>query len=164
MLKSLSRGLVLAAGLLASSAIADPDPMPVESISRKDPRWILIKQFFLEKNAPAHEFVEDFLIASDRNGLDWRLLPSIALIESGGGKQARNNNIFGWANCKVHFKTTRDGIYRVASRLRHSELYKHKKTVDQILWTYNPQEAYVRHVRAAMDRLGPAHLIPAPAY
>jgi hypothetical protein len=138
--------------------------MPIETISRKDPRWILIKQFFLERDAPAHRFAEDFLIASDRNGLDWRLLPSIALIESTGGKAARYNNIFGWANCTVHFKTVSEGIYRVASRLRHADSYKNRTTVDQILWIYNPQPDYVRQVHAVMDRLGPANLMAAARY
>ena len=88
MTKSFSRGLVLAAGLLASPAVADPDPIPAEVISQKDPRWILIKQFFLENGAPAHIYADDFLIAADRNGLDWRLLPSLSIVESGGGREA----------------------------------------------------------------------------
>ena len=123
-----------------------------------------MKQFFLEKSAPVHVFTDDFLIASDRNGLDWRLLPSIALIESTGGKAAHHNNIFGWANGRVHFQTVTEGIYNVAAQLRHSERYKHKTTLDQILWTYNPYPGYVRHVRAVMDRLGPADLMPASTF
>jgi hypothetical protein len=103
--------LLLAAGLLASPAIADPDALPTETISRKDPRWILLKQFFLENKAPAHAYVADFLIAADHYKLDWRLLPTLALVESGGGKEARNNNMFGWANCKVRFDSVKEGIY-----------------------------------------------------
>ena len=161
MTKSFSRGLVLAAGLLASPAVAHPDPIPAEAISRKDPRWILVKQFFLDNGAPAHIYVDDFLIAADRNGLDWRLLPSLSIVESGGGREARNNNMFGWDNCRVHFRTVRDGIYRVASMLKNSSLYKRKTSVDQILWTYNPQKAYTKKVRALMAQLGPVELAPA---
>lgn len=161
MTKSFSRGLVLAAGLLASPAVADPDPIAAETISRKDPRWILVKQFFLENGAPAHLYAEDFLIAADRNGLDWRLLPSLSIVESGGGREARNNNMFGWDNCRVHFQTVKEGIYRVASRLKYSSLYRSKTSVDQILWTYNPRKEYTRKVRALMAQLGPLELVPA---
>jgi len=161
MTKSFSRGLVLAAGLLSSPAVANTDPIPAEAISRKDPRWILVKQFFLDNGAPAHIYVDDFLIAADRNGLDWRLLPSLSIVESGGGREARNNNMFGWDNCRVHFSTLKDGIYRVASMLKNSSPYKKKTSIDQILWTYNPRIAYTIKVRALMAQLGPAQLVPA---
>ncbi len=161
MTKSFSRGLVLAAGLLASPAIADPDPIAVEAVSQKDPRWILVKQFFLTNGAPAHRYTDDFLIAADRNGLDWRLLPSISIIESGGGREARNNNMFGWDNCRVRFRTAKEGIYRVASWLKYSSLYRKKTSVDQILWTYNPRKDYTKKVRALMAQLGPLDLTPA---
>ena len=164
MTKSISRGLVVAAGLLAVPALADPDPVHVKLIAQADARWIMIKEFFLRNNSPAHEFTQDFLTAADQNGLDWRLLPSLSLVESGGGKQARNNNIFGWGNCKVRFRTTREGIYKVAARLRNSYLYKGKGTLDEILWTYNPRKEYVQQVLAVMQRLGPAEPLPAGAY
>ena len=156
MTRSFSRGLVVAAGLLAVPALADPDPVHVKMIPRADSRWILIRQLFEKNNSPAHEYARDFVIAADQNGLDWRLLPSLSLVESGGGKQARNNNILGWGNCKVRFRTTREGIYRVASRLKKSYLYKGKGSLDEILWTYNPRKEYVQQVIAVMNRLGPA--------
>jgi hypothetical protein len=161
MTKSFSRNLVLAAGLLASSAVADTVSNPVQAISRKDPRWIRIKQFFLINGAPAHIYADDFLIAADRNGLDWRLLPSLSLVESGGGREARNNNMFGWDNCKVHFLTLKEGIYRVASMLKNSSIYRRKTSIDQILWAYNPRIAYTIKVRTLMAQLGPAELAPA---
>jgi len=164
MTNSFSRGLVLAVGLLASQAVADPDPIRAETVSQKDPRWILVKQFLLDNGAPAHRYTDDFLIAADRNGLDWRLLPSISIVESGGGREARNNNMFGWDNCKVHFRSFREGIYRVASWLKNSSLYKRKTSTDQILWTYNPRKEYAKKVRALMAQLGPLELVPVAAH
>ena len=161
MTKSFSRGLVLAAGLLASPAIADPDPIAVEVVSQKDPRWILVHQFLLNNRAPAHVYTADFLIAADRNGLDWRLLPSISIVESGGGRETLNNNMFGWDNCRVRFRTVKEGIYRVASWLKHSSIYRQKTSVDEILWTYNPRKEYTEKVRALMAQLGPLELAPA---
>jgi len=161
MTRSFSRGLVVAAGLLAAPALADPDPVHVKLISQADARWKAIKEFFQKNNSPAHEYAADFLAAADQNKLDWRLLPSLSLVESGGGKEARNNNIFGWGNCKIRFRDSREGIYHVAARLRNSYLYKGKDNVEQLLWTYNPRKAYVKQVLAVMNRLGPE---PAAAY
>jgi len=153
----------LAAGLLASPAVAETDSIPAEPISRMDPRWILVKQFFLENNSPAHVYTGDFLIAADTNGLDWRLLPSLSIVESGGGKDPRNNNIFGWANGKQRFHSMRESIYQVAFKLKNSVFFRGKTSLDQILWTYNPQHEYTVKVRRLMARLGPAHLAVAGA-
>jgi len=150
----------MVAGLLASTTPADPDPGPADSIVKTDPRLIRIKQYFLVRDCPAHMFAEDFLAAADQHDLDWRLLPSLSMVESTGGKEAVNNNMFGWDNCKERFRSNRDGIYRVASRLGNSRLYRNK-SVDQILRTYNPRSEYTSRVKAVMTQLGPANLAPA---
>ena len=92
-----------------------------------------------------------------------RLLPSISMIESTGGKEARNNNMFGWDNGNVRFSTNRDGIHRVASRLAESRYYK-GKTLDQTLRTYNPVGEYGKKVKLVMAQLGPANLAPSGVF
>lgn len=119
-----------------------------------DPRLLRIKEFFRSFDSPADELAQDFLLAADRNGLDWRLLPSLALIESGGGKNYKNNNIFGWASCELSFPTVSAGIHHVASRLAHSHLYR-DKNLDGILSTYNPFSDYPKRVKALMGLLDP---------
>ena len=69
----------------------------------------------------------------------------------------RNNNMFGWANANVRFQSVREGIYRVASRLRTSNLYKNKD-IDGILQTYNPHPSYTDKVKSVMRQFGPADL------
>lgn len=164
MTRAISRGLVVIAGLLAAQTAADPDPRPADMIvTQTDPRLTRIKQFFLKHDSPAHVYAEDFLHASDQHHLDWRLLPSLSLVESGGGKVAHNNNMFGWDNCKLRFRTTREGIYRVASKLGRSQLYRHK-TTDQVLRLYNPRREYAQAVKATMQMMGPEELEQQPAY
>jgi hypothetical protein len=150
---------MVVAGLFGIASPADPDPRPAELIVQTDPRLIRVRDYFIEKGSPAHLYAADFIHAADRNNLDWRLLPSISMIESGGGKAARNNNIFGWDNCNQRFRTTREGIYRVASRLRHSPYYRNKN-VEQILRVYNPNSDYCAKVTWVMQQLGPADLVP----
>ncbi|MGQ9916536.1 MAG: hypothetical protein ACUVS7_03880 [Bryobacteraceae bacterium] len=146
------------AGLLSVQQPADPGPKPEpQGPDPRDPRLFCVRQFFLSKDCPAHLYAEDFIAAADENGLDWRLLPSIAFVESTGGKQTRNNNMFGWDNCDRRFATSREGIYYVAGRLSTSPLY-HKKSLVQILETYNPNPEYSRLVQRVMGQIGPVHL------
>ncbi len=97
----------------------------------------------------------DFLEAADHNGLDWRLLPSISLVETGCGRTAIGKNIFGWDSGRKQFATFRDAIQLVASRLGKSKLYRGKDLV-QILATYNARPEYAGLVRSVMKQLGPS--------
>lgn len=160
MTKVISRGLVLLAGLVAVQGAADPDPRVPTVTVQTDPRLLRIKQFFLEHDCPAHVYAEDFLHAADQHNLDWRLLPSLSFVESSGGKDAHNNNMFGWDNCKQAFRSSREGIYRVASQLGRSKTYRNK-SLGTILKLYNPREEYKTRVFAVMNELGPADLLPA---
>ena len=153
-----SKEMVVAAGLLAMPVVAANAhlPNPPEQPS-KDYRLQRLKVFFSKLECPIAKFASDFLTAADRNALDWRLLPSISVIESGGGKNYRNNNIFGWDSCREFFPSVRAGIHQVAERLSHSPLYRHKD-VDHILATYNPEPEYAARVKALMRELSaPEH-------
>lgn len=163
MTRMISRGLVLVAGLAAVTGQVNPDSLPEKPAVSTDPRLIRIRQYFIERDCPAHQYAEDFVLAADRHDLDWRLLPSLSMIESTGGKEARNNNMFGWDNCNVRFRTSREGIYRVASRLAKSRYYK-GKTLDQTLKTYNPRLEYGKKVKLVMAQLGPANLAPSGVF
>lgn len=159
MLKSVSKGLVVVAGLLAVPGSSDPNLQVLENPYQSDPRLTRLQQFFQQKGSPAHAMAEDFLVASDKHNLDWRLLPSISFLESGGGKEYRNNNILGWDSCRQNFPTIRDGIHAVASRLANSKLYK-DKDLDAILATYNPYNDYASKVKMIMRALGPETFPP----
>lgn len=55
--------------------------------------------------------------ASDGAGIDWRLLPVIAVLESQAGAQACGFNPFGYASCRVMFGSWEEAIARSASTL-----------------------------------------------
>ena len=117
-----------------------------------DPRLSTLKQFFREMGSPAEVYCHDFIRASDQNNMDWRLLPSIAFVESGGGKQPCGNNWFGWDNGRTDFTSVPHGIRLVADRLSNSTLYK-EKDLDQVLRIYNPNGDYPQLVRSVMRRI-----------
>jgi hypothetical protein len=143
-------------GLVAGPlAVHMPAPTADFSHLRKDPRELRLERYFESKNSPAKAFARDFVRAADQHNLDWRLLPSLAFVESGGGKAFKNNNMFGWQNGDHRFRSVKDSIHRVAERLANSHYYR-DKDLDQLLYTYNPIPGYTERVRWVMEDLGPA--------
>lgn len=155
-MRSVSKRLVMFAGLLAAPAATNIASYTVEppATQTPDPRLVRLQEFLAERDCPITEYAADFIEAADANDLDWRLLPSISFIESGGGKDYVNNNVFGWDSCRQKFPSVRAGIHIVASRLANSSLYR-DKSVDQILRTYNPTVVeYPARVKSVMNSIG----------
>jgi hypothetical protein len=133
--------------------LAKPTPAQATPVPR-DPRIVRLHQFFSRLHCPVRDLSEEFVHAADDNDLDWRLLPSISIIESSGGKAYRNNNIFGWANGDWPFPTIRAGLHQVAFRLGKSILYRNRSTEEK-LKLYNPDEAYPGRVQEVMQMISP---------
>ena len=123
----------------------------------KDPRLSRLKKFFTDNDCPVKHLAVEFLVAADRNDLDWRLLPSIAFLESTGGKAYKNNNIFGWDNADIRFDSIKAGIHTVGDELAHSRFYK-GRSLDEKIRTYNRYPQYFVKAKAVMAQLGPAKL------
>ncbi len=152
MVKVLAKSAVLLAGLVALQTATGIGQQIAVPSYQNDPRAAVLTGFFEALNSPASDWTEDFLLAADRHGLDWRLLPSIAILESGGGRESMNNNILGWDSCRESFPSVRAGIHTVADRLANSRLYRNKD-LDWKLKLYNPNTAYPRKVKWLMARL-----------
>jgi hypothetical protein len=160
-LKTVSQGLFVFAGLLATPAATKLEQALPAPCKPRDSRVVRLQRFLQERDCPVSRFASDFIEAADRFDLDWRLLPSISYVESGGGKEYRGNNIFGWGNGLQAFPSIRAGIRLVASRLAKSNLYRHKN-LDEVLRTYNPNVTYGTRVKAVMVRLGKEQAYIAP--
>jgi hypothetical protein len=157
MFKLFSSGLAVFAGMVSIPIAMAPLRLPATPSAdhREDPRSEALKSFFEKQDCPAQHYTEEFLEAADRYDLDWRLLPSLAFVESTGGKAARNNNLFGWDSGRAQFSSPTAGIHEVGYRLTHSVLYK-DKDLDGVLSTYNPDADYARRVKAVMQQIAPA--------
>jgi hypothetical protein len=123
-------------------------------VPKPDPRILRLVRYFSKLNCPVINLAHVFVQAADENRLDWRLLPSISVVESGGGKAYRNNNIFGWDNGLQFFPSISSGIKIVASKLGNSPLYRNRDVVGK-LRVYNPNESYVHDVLTVMNRISP---------
>jgi hypothetical protein len=121
---------------------------------RKDPRFEALRSFFQKTDCPALQYSDVFIEAADLYELDWRLLPSLSYVESTGGKQARNNNLFGWDSGRAQFTSPTEGINEVGYRLANSDLYR-DKSLDELLATYNHNSAYAHKVKSVMRQIAP---------
>jgi hypothetical protein len=148
------KDVLLVAGLLAAPFTTSVEQYRAQPpVDQSDPRLFRLTKFFADRDCPLQDSAKDFLVAADQNKLDWRLLPSISMIESSGGKDYRNNNVFGWNSCKERFPSVRAGIHYVAAQLGKSSRYK-GKDVDGKLQLYNPLPEYPQRVKAVMRSIG----------
>lgn len=154
-----SKRILMAAGLLVLPLMAKLEKSassrtPAAASLSVDPRTTRLTRFFLSLHCPVLSMSEDFVQAADENHLDWRLLPSISVIESGGGKAYRNNNIFGWNNGLEPFPSIKAGLRTVAFRLGNSPLYRNRDVLSK-LRLYNPDATYPSKVISVMNRISP---------
>src|SRR6185437_6402242 len=163
-LSVLSKHMMIIAGLVAVPVTAKLETVPaVKAIPEKppkapavkpDPRAVRLRHFFAKLHCPVLNLSEDFIHAADDNHLDWRLLPSISVIESGGGKAYRNNNLFGWDQGDQSFPSLRAGLNLVAYKLGRSPLYRNRDVMGK-LRIYNPNASYPGKVMDVMNRISP---------
>lgn len=121
--------------------ISSPTPeVRLDDAEKTDPRVEQVRLFFEKYKSPAAKYAKLFVTVADENNLDWYLLPSIAFIESGGGKAYRNNNIFGWDSGKHKFSSIEQGIRYVGHAMTVGP-YANKNTL-QKLRVYNTYVHY----------------------
>ena len=98
-----------------------------------------IELFFREnrRNAPLADYSEKFVEVANKYNLDYRLLPAIATVESGGGKSNfRSYNAWGWGN--KGFTSFEEGIEVVGRGLKTGYIDKGRDTVEEIAPVYCP--------------------------
>ncbi len=145
-------------GIAAATTHADQD---VTKIRKKfDLRESILRQFFKDNHCPIEPYSGIFVSEADEHGLDWRLLPSLSVIETGGGRHARGFNLFGWANGKTTFDSISDAVHHVASVLSMGKAYQGKDLKGKLL-TYNRRAEYSIAVTDLMKKIYPTPQIGA---
>src|SRR6185436_16878132 len=124
-------------------------------------RAAAIDAYFKARNMPLDGTGMTMVLAAEKNDLDWRLLPAIAVRESTGGRhecQRVANNAFGWGSCKIGFKSNEQAIETVARNLGgnnpNTEHHYAGKNTKEILQKYNPPSIvpkYAQQVMSIMD-------------
>jgi hypothetical protein len=161
MKRFLPSGFMIFAGVLGIAAAAvQTDQDVTKNRKRFDLREAILRKFLRDKHCPDQEYTELFIAEADAHGLDWRLLPSLALLESGGGRVAKGNNIFGWANGKSTFTSIGEAIHHVARALTLGQAYR-GKDLDGKLAAYNQGTDYAAMVRDIMNQISPGRRVEA---
>jgi hypothetical protein len=129
-----------------------------------------IDSFFKAHDMPLEGMGMKMVLEAEKNEIDWRLLPAIAVRESSGGINACNkveNNPFGWGSCKIGFKSIEEAIEIVALNLGgnnpNTAMHYDNKTTKQILRAYNPPSIvpkYAEQVIAIMNGIGAEDAAP----
>jgi hypothetical protein len=128
-----------------------------------------IDAYFKEHDMPLEGTGMKMVREAEKNGLDWRLLPAIAIRESTGGIHSCKTvkfNSFGWNSCKIGFNSNEEAIKIIAEHLGGNieSTAKHydNKTTEEILKAYNPPKIaprYVEQVMSIMDDIGDEDVI-----
>lgn len=123
-----------------------------------------IDAYFRARKMPLEGMGKKMVEEAEKNGLDWRLLPAIAVRESTGGIHACKrveHNFFGWGSCKIGFDSDEEAIETIARNLGgnnpNTEHHYSGKTTKEILEKYNPPSIvpnYAKKVMATMDVIG----------
>ena len=154
---ALQSGFVLVAGFLgAAAATAHVDRDIAPAPQKSDIREALLRRFLKDNHSPVESYSQTFVTEADSHNLDWRLLPSLAIVESGGGQRqnSRGNNFFGWANGVSKFASATDAIHHVAEALANARPYK-GKGLEGKLGAYNKTPGYGHLVMNVMRRISP---------
>lgn len=114
-----------------------------EEVVRKE-KADAIDAYFAKYDAPLEGYGMKFVLEAEKNEIDWRLLPAIAMRESTGGKHACKkvpNSVFGYGSCKISFNSIDESIEIVARSLGgnnpNTAHHYEDKTTLQILKKYN---------------------------
>ncbi len=114
-----------------------------DEIEVSDGRAKIVEDFFSERQSPLSAYSKNFIEVADKYSLNWRLLPSIAMQESNGGKKviAESFNPFGYGiygKLVTRFNSWDEAIERVGRALREDYLNKGLKTPFEIMTKYTP--------------------------
>lgn len=108
---------------------------------KKDERVEILKAYLESHNSPMVANAKDFVEAADEHNLDWKLVASIAGVESTfgkhtpGGGATESFNAWGWGvygDQSLGFGSFKNGIYTVSRGLRENYVNKGYDTPEKM--------------------------------
>ncbi len=133
-----------------SESIDEGDPNAInaqiefdERIATSDARVANLKRFFRKYNSPLYDHANYIVEVADANSLDYRLLPAIAMQESGLCRRIPPNshNCWGWGiyGGKVtRFGSYPEAIETISKGLKKNYIDRGMTTASQIMEVYTP--------------------------
>jgi len=114
-----------------------------ERIATADARVATLKRFFRKYNSPLYEHADYIVDQSDENDMDYRLLPAIAMQESGVCRAIPHNsyNCWGWGiygSTVTRFESYPDAIQTISRGIKKNYIDQGLTTPSQIMAKYTP--------------------------
>lgn len=136
--------LLLAVGI-SPKTISAHNEVPVHKLSAQlaradinaadpDYRVVALENIFKKYNSPLQGQAKYYVYYADKHGIDWKLLPSIAGLESTFGRflMPGSYNAYGWGGGHIYFDSWEDGIDTIASALRKNYYARGADTIYEI--------------------------------
>ncbi|MBI2601242.1 glucosaminidase domain-containing protein [Candidatus Daviesbacteria bacterium] len=112
---------------LAKPVVAVQINSDVET-KKEDQRVKILADYLAKYNSPLQYHAQDFIDAADEYGIDWRLVPAIAGVESTFGRFIPGGyNAWGWGvygTQAIYFTSWKDGIFTVSKGLKENYISK----------------------------------------
>lgn len=119
---------------LAEDKLAE-NPIPEVVSDRTDLKVKILAEYFAKYKSSLEPYAQDFIDASKKYEIDWKLVPAISGVEStfgkfipGGTSQYSSYNAWGWGaatpDTAIYFKSWREGIFTVTKGLRENYINK----------------------------------------
>lgn len=113
----------------AGSALVVSNSEIEEIVSKKlDPQAEILANYLAQFDSPLQYHAQDFVDAARVYGLDWKMLPAIAGVESTFGKHIPGGyNAWGWGvygDQAIYFSSWREGIFTLAKGLKENYINK----------------------------------------
>lgn len=129
---------------IATSELEINNNLEGEILSAKidDMRPYIVSKFL--KETPLEQHSNLIIEVADKYGIDYRLIPAIAMKESGAGVtiDQSTHNAWGWENGRTVFSSWEYAIEIVGRTLKNNYVAKGLVTPEQIMTIYAPPQVY----------------------
>ncbi len=159
LLSTNARRAVLSANTEAYAALPNYNAISSE-IESDDSKTEIVRQFFARYSSPLEEFAHDVVLASEEFGIDFKLVPAIAMQESTGCKKIPDDSHNCWGfgiygQKIVKFENYKDAIYAVSKTLSEKYIQQGLITPEQIQtkWTPSNDGSWSESVNHFLEQL-----------
>jgi hypothetical protein len=129
-------------------------------IVSQDARLVAVKDFFKKYHSDLLPYADEVISSADKYGLDFRLIPAIAMQESGGCKNAPKDSYNCWgfgiyAKKVTKFENYAEAIDTVTKTLAKQYKANGLETPEQIMTRYTPGSngSWAKGVNQFMNQL-----------
>lgn len=159
---TISTLLFLAVSKPACAYVAEESAqIKINEEPKEDTRKLVLKTFLEKNKSPLASYTDKLIEESDKNNLDWRLIPAITGVESNFGRRIPYNshNAYGWANGTFKFKSWEESIEIVSSTLKNRYIEKGARKISHIAKIYAPPSpSWANKVKNLINKIDPSGL------